>query len=63
MALAEHKLCGYSRPTDSEASLRSAEKQEPVVGPALVSDYGATTWIPAGWRCRTDRAGNRVITK
>ena len=32
-------------------------------GPALVADYGATIYIPAGWRCRTDRFGNRVITQ
>jgi N-methylhydantoinase A/oxoprolinase/acetone carboxylase beta subunit len=44
-------------------ALRStAAKEKPVVGPALLTDYGSTTWIPAGWRCRTDRYGNRVIT-
>jgi N-methylhydantoinase A/oxoprolinase/acetone carboxylase beta subunit len=44
-------------------NLRSSQKQKPVTGPALITDYGATIWIPAGWRCRTDSAGNRVITK
>jgi N-methylhydantoinase A len=44
-------------------ALRStAAKEKPVVGPALLTDYGSTTWIPAGWRCRTDPYGNRVIT-
>lgn len=43
--------------------LRVTAKQKPVEGPALVADYGATTYIPTGWRCRTDRFGNRVITK
>jgi N-methylhydantoinase A/oxoprolinase/acetone carboxylase beta subunit len=43
--------------------LRSAQKQKPVAGPASITDYGATIWIPAGWRSKTDRAGNRVITK
>ena len=45
-----------------ELALRSTAKEKPVVGPALLTDYGSTTWIPAGWRCRTDRYGNRVIT-
>ena len=44
-------------------SLRGGRKRKPVVGPAVVVDYGATVWIPDGWRCRTDRFGNRVITK
>jgi N-methylhydantoinase A len=43
--------------------LQASRKQKPVMGPALLTDYGATTWIPEGWRCRTDRVGNRVITK
>jgi N-methylhydantoinase A/oxoprolinase/acetone carboxylase beta subunit len=43
--------------------LQSSQKQKPVTGPALIEDYGATTWIPVGWRCRTDRTGNRLITK
>ena len=43
--------------------LQSAQKVKPVTGPALVVDYGATTWVPAGWRCRTDRHGNRIITR
>jgi N-methylhydantoinase A/oxoprolinase/acetone carboxylase beta subunit len=75
---AHRRMYGYSdeaRPTEVVAirvravhrvekiRLRSTAKQKPVVGPALVADYGATTWIPAGWRCRTDPAGNRVITK
>ena len=43
--------------------LQSAQKLKPVTGPALVVDYGATTWVPAGWRCRTDRHGNRITTR
>jgi hypothetical protein len=43
--------------------LRSAKRQKPVIGPALIADYGATTWVAAGWRCRTDRFGTRVITR
>ncbi|HYI94246.1 MAG TPA: hydantoinase/oxoprolinase family protein [Bryobacteraceae bacterium] len=46
----------------SKPSLRSTQKQKPVKGPALIADYGATTWIPAGWVCRGDRHGNRILT-
>jgi N-methylhydantoinase A len=75
---AHQKIYGYSdesRATESVAirvravettpklKLQSSQKQKPVIGPALIADYGATTWIPVGWRCRTDRCGNRVITK
>jgi N-methylhydantoinase A/oxoprolinase/acetone carboxylase beta subunit len=75
---AHRKMYGYSdesRATEVTAirvraiestpkiKLQSSQKQKPVKGPAFIADYGATTWIPAGWRCRTDRVGNRVITK
>jgi N-methylhydantoinase A len=75
---AHRRMYGYSdeqRPTEVVAIraravervekplLRVTAKQKPVEGPALVADYGATTYIPTGWRCRTDRFGNRVITK
>jgi N-methylhydantoinase A len=75
---AHERMYGYadeSRPTEVIAirlravlpvprlTLRSkAAKEKPVVGPALLTDYGSTTYIPEGWRCRTDRYGNRVIT-
>jgi len=29
-----------------------------IVGPARVVEYGATTWVPAGWRGRIDAHGN-----
>jgi N-methylhydantoinase A/oxoprolinase/acetone carboxylase beta subunit len=75
---AHRRMYGYSdkdRPTEVVAirvravhavprlQLNSDQKKKPVKGPALVADYGATIWIPAGWRCRTDRVGNRVITR
>lgn len=75
---AHKKIYGYSdesRPTEVVAiriravknvprlTIRSGKKQKPVAGPALIADYGATIWIPSGWRCRTDQFGNRVISK
>jgi N-methylhydantoinase A len=32
-------------------------------GPLLVLDYGATTFVPAGWTLRRDRVGSLVISK
>ncbi|HYP04596.1 MAG TPA: hydantoinase/oxoprolinase family protein [Bryobacteraceae bacterium] len=75
---AHRRMYGYSdqrRPTEVVAirvravapvdniQLKCGAKRKPVVGPALISDYGSTTWIPAGWRCRTDHVGNCVITR
>jgi N-methylhydantoinase A/oxoprolinase/acetone carboxylase beta subunit len=75
---AHRKMYGYfdqNRPTEVVAirvraihavprlQLKSDQKQKPVNGPAFVADYGATIHIPAGWRCRTDQFGNRVITR
>jgi N-methylhydantoinase A/oxoprolinase/acetone carboxylase beta subunit len=44
------------------ASKRGKTKK-PVRGPALISDYGSTTYVPAGWRYFVDRAGNLIITR
>ena len=30
-------------------------------GPALVTESVATTWLPAGWRCRVDSVGNLLL--
>jgi N-methylhydantoinase A len=35
----------------------------PVKGPILVTDYGSTTIIPAGWSMRQDRAGSLIVTR
>jgi N-methylhydantoinase A/oxoprolinase/acetone carboxylase beta subunit len=40
----------------------STEKKKPVVGPALLAEYGSTTYVPSGWTARTDVVGNLVIT-
>src|SRR5262249_13423663 len=42
---------------------RSGVPSRAVGGPALVTDYGATTLIPDGWRFAVDRAGNLIITQ
>jgi N-methylhydantoinase A len=33
------------------------------VGPALVTETVATTWLPAGWRCRVDVLGNLLLDR
>jgi len=32
-----------------------------VVGPALVTETVATTWLPEGWSCKIDRVGNLLL--
>jgi N-methylhydantoinase A len=34
-----------------------------ITGPARVVEYGATTWVPAGWRGGIDAHGNLVLTR
>jgi N-methylhydantoinase A/oxoprolinase/acetone carboxylase beta subunit len=44
------------------ASARRKTK-EPASGPALISDYGSTTYVPAGWSYVVDRTGNLIISR
>ncbi len=41
------------------ASLR---KDESVVGPSIIEEFGSTTVLPPGWACRVDRTGNLRLT-
>jgi N-methylhydantoinase A len=50
-------------PVQKRTSARRRGKGKPVQGPALVADYGATTWVPAGWQCRTDAFGTRILSR
>jgi len=43
--------------------LGPVQKKKPVVAPALLADYGSTTYVPSGWTARTDTVGNLVITR
>jgi N-methylhydantoinase A len=42
---------------------RDQVPRRPMAGPALVSDYGATTLIPRGWRFHRDAVDNLVIVR
>jgi N-methylhydantoinase A len=33
------------------------------VGPALITETVATTWLPAGWRCQVDIMGNLLLER
>jgi N-methylhydantoinase A/oxoprolinase/acetone carboxylase beta subunit len=44
------------------ASSRRKTK-EPVHGPALLEDYGSTTYVPEGWSYVIDRIGNLIVTR
>jgi N-methylhydantoinase A len=34
-----------------------------IEGPALITEMASTTWLEAGWRCRSDRVGNLILDK
>jgi N-methylhydantoinase A len=36
--------------------------EQTVTGPALITEEVATTWVEHGWQCRSDRAGNLIMT-
>jgi N-methylhydantoinase A/oxoprolinase/acetone carboxylase beta subunit len=45
------------------ASQRERLGARPVRGPALITDYGSTTLVPAGWSIRQDRAGSLILRR
>jgi N-methylhydantoinase A len=42
---------------------REAVKRGAQRGPAVVTEYSATAWVPPGWSYRADRAGNLIFEK
>jgi N-methylhydantoinase A len=47
-------------PVYDRAKLRAGNR---FTGPAIVSEYSATTVVPPGWRARVDSYGNLVLTR
>jgi N-methylhydantoinase A len=41
----------------------SRESKEPVRGPALITDYGSTTYVPEGWSYASDTSGNLILSR
>lgn len=37
--------------------------KKPVAGPALVADYGSTTYVPKGWKYVVDNVGNMIVSR
>ena len=37
--------------------------KKPVAGPALVNDYGSTTYVPKGWKYVADKVGNLIVSR
>ncbi|MCU1273857.1 MAG: 5-oxoprolinase (ATP-hydrolyzing), partial [Bryobacterales bacterium] len=76
---AHQKLYGYSdpaRPTEvvtvrvraivgspAVEFPRQRARKALVAGPALLSDYGSTTYVAPGWRYRTDAFGNLLLSR
>jgi N-methylhydantoinase A len=44
------------------ATARAATRK-PVAGPALVADYGSTTYVPKGWKYVADEMGNLIVSR
>jgi N-methylhydantoinase A/oxoprolinase/acetone carboxylase beta subunit len=51
------------KPALSRRNLSRGKGNKPARGPALIADYGSTTYVPGGWSYVVDRAGNLVIRK
>ena len=45
------------------ASPREGLGARALPGPALITDYGSTTLVPAGWSMRQDRAGSLILRR
>src|SRR6185312_4908443 len=48
---------------DIPTSSREALGMKAAPGPALITDYGSTTLVPAGWSMRIDRAGSLIVRR
>jgi N-methylhydantoinase A len=44
------------------ALIHREELRAPLRGPAIISEYSATTLVPRGWTAQGDRTGNLVLT-
>jgi len=52
--------CGDAVPVWPRALLGAGAE---FAGPALITETVATTWLPAGWRCRVDATGNLLLER
>jgi N-methylhydantoinase A len=34
-----------------------------IEGPAVIAEYSATTWVPAGWTATVDRVGSLHLSR
>jgi N-methylhydantoinase A len=34
-----------------------------IAGPAVIAEYGATTWLPRGWTAGVDARANLVLAR
>jgi N-methylhydantoinase A len=56
------KVTGFSNPVPvwTRASLCAGQN---IIGPALITEALATTWLPEGWRCIVDSVGNLLLER
>jgi N-methylhydantoinase A len=55
-------VAGHSRPVPVHARAQLCAGQR-FAGPALVTETVATTWLPPGWSCEVDGAGNLLLER
>lgn len=53
--------CG--RPRLATVHRRVALGGRPCRGPAVICEFSATTWVPPGWKARTDGIGNLLLER
>jgi len=53
---------GHSEPVPVW-SRESLEADSRISGPAIITEYSATTWVPESWNARIDELGNILLTR
>ena len=60
---AAHKTRLYYAGNRVAAKLLERGARKSILGPAIVSEYSATTFVPPGWKAAEDRHGNLLLSK
>ena len=58
-----HKIRLYYAGNRVPARLLERGARKSIPGPAIISEYSATTFVPPGWKAAEDRHGNLVLHK
>ena len=64
-AIPSHRASAVSRRKAIQVAVYNRERLSPgeiIESPAIIVEYGSTTWLPPGWRARIDAWRNLVLT-